>query len=228
MERSAPDNRPARLGTPADRPDLSRIDTDQPRSAPLLADLPSGDRPASDPSGISAGDPTNRLSIAHTGDGAAGNRSAETDPSIHRRSDTPMTGEGRLIFQISTAGGAIPLEGAEIIVRTFRSLTDGSGGEVISVLYSDSNGKTEVLSLPAPAKDLSLTPGRNGAPAPYALYDAEVNLDSFYSQSYTRIPVFDGITSIQHAALIPLPENGIPDGTRLDGEQFFEGENPNL
>ncbi len=152
----------------------------------------------------------------------------DTPPSATDRPSSEMTGEGRLIFQISTAGGAIPLEGAEVIVRSFRSLTDGSGGEVISVLYSNGDGKTELLSLPAPAKSLSLAPARDGAPTPYALYDAEINLASFYPQSYTRIPVFDGITSIQHASLIPLPENGIPDGVRPDGDQFFEGENPNL
>ncbi len=145
-----------------------------------------------------------------------------------RPAPTDMTGEGRLVFRVSAAGGAIPLEGAEVVVRTFRSLRDGSGGEVISVLYSGRDGKTEMLSLPAPAKAYSLSPARDGAPAPYSLYDAEVKLEGFYDQSYTRIPIFDGITSVQSAAMIPLPENGIPDGVRPEGEQFFEGQNPDL
>lgn len=149
-------------------------------------------------------------------------------PKTGDRPDPAMTGEGRLIFQVSTAGGAIPLEGAEVTVRSFRSLTDGSGGEVISVLYSGPDGKTDMLILPAPAKSLSQQPTRDGAPFPYALYDAEINLENFRRQSYTRIPVFDGITSIQHANLIPLPENGLSDGMRPDGDQFFEGVNPNL
>jgi len=67
-----------------------------------------------------------------------------------------------------------------------------------------------------------------GAVTVPALYDAEVNLDNFYTQSYTRIPVFDGITSIQRASLIPLPENGYADGLRPDGARFVEGENPDL
>ena len=57
---------------------------------------------------------------------------------------------------------------------------------------------------------------------------ADVNLNGFYSQSYIRIPVFDGITSIQRATLIPLPENGYPDGLRPDGERIIEGESPEL
>ena len=141
---------------------------------------------------------------------------------------TPMTGQGKLVFQITTAGGAIPLEGAEIILREFRSKSDGNGGNVVAVLYSGVDGKTEVLTLPAPARSLSLEPARDGAPVPYALYDADVNLDNYYTQSYIRIPIFDGITSIQRASLIPLPENGYSQGLRPDSEKFYEGESPDL
>ena len=148
-------------------------------------------------------------------------------PSVDRPSGE-MTGQGKLVFQLTTAGGAIPLEGAEITLRASRSASDGNGGEVMAVLFSDSNGKSEVLTLPAPARMLSLEPARDGAPVPYALYNADVRLRGFYSQSYIRIPIFDGITSIQRASLIPLPENGFEGGTRPDGEKFYEGESPDL
>lgn len=139
-----------------------------------------------------------------------------------------MSGQGKLVFQITTAGGAIPLPGAEITVRRFRSASDGNGGEVIAVLYSGGDGKTDTLTLPAPARGFSLEPALDGAPVPYALYDADVNLDGYGNQSYIRIPVFDGITSIQRASLIPLPENGYSDGLRPDGDRFYEGESPDL
>ena len=151
-----------------------------------------------------------------------------TRPSDGDRSDTrPMTGQGKLVFQITTAGGAIPLEGAEVTLRQSRGPTD-AGGDVLSVLYSGRDGKTEVLPLPAPARGYSLEPARDGAPVPYALYNADVRMDGFYKQSYIRIPVFDGITSIQRASLIPLPENGFEGGIRPDGSVFIEGENPDL
>jgi hypothetical protein len=139
-----------------------------------------------------------------------------------------MTGQGKLIFQITTAGGAIPLEGAEITLRQTRSVSDGNGGDVIAVIYSGGDGRTELLTLPAPARSLSLEPARDGAPIPYAIYNADVRLNGFYDQSYIRIPIFDGITSIQRASLIPLPENGFEGGSRPDGEKFFEGESPDL
>ena len=158
-------------------------------------------------------------------------RNAPQSPRTPSSVDRPagdMTGQGKLVFQITTASGAIPLEGAEVILRKFRSVSDGNGGEVVAVLYSGPDGKTEILTLPAPARGYSLEPARDGAPVPYALYDAEVNLDNFYPQSYIRIPVFDGITSIQRASLVPLPENGFSDGLRPDGEKFYEGESPDL
>ena len=151
-----------------------------------------------------------------------------TRPSDGDRSDTrPMTGQGKLVFQITTAEGAIPLEGAEVTLRQSRGPTD-AGGDVLSVLYSGRDGKTEALTLPAPARGYSLEPARDGAPVPYALYNADVRMDGFYKQSYIRIPVFDGITSIQRASLIPLPENGFEGGVRPDGSVFIEGENPDL
>ena len=148
-------------------------------------------------------------------------------PTADRRS-AEMTGQGKLVFQITTAGGAIPLEGAEITLRSNRTASDESGGEVIAVLYSGGDGKSEVLTLPAPARSLSLEPARDGTPVPYALYNADVKLNGFYGQSYIRIPVFDGITSIQRASLIPLPENGFEGGVRPDNEKYFEGESPDL
>lgn len=138
-----------------------------------------------------------------------------------------MTGRGILVFQITTAGGAIPLEGAEITLRQSRGPTE-AGEDVLAVLYSGWDGKTAPVPLPAPARSHSLEPARDGAPVPYALYNADVKLEGFYKQSYIRIPVFDGITSIQRASLIPLPENGYEGGSRPDGETFVEGENPDL
>ena len=152
-------------------------------------------------------------------------------PLSDRPLSTGMNGQGKLVFQITTAGGAIPLSGAMITLRSTRA-PDRSGsdtdGNVIAVLFSGTDGKTEVLPLPAPAVRYSLEPARDGSPVPYALYNADVVMDGFYTQSYVSIPVFDGITSIQRASLIPLPENGYEGGVRPDGERFFEGVNPDL
>jgi hypothetical protein len=81
--------------------------------------------------------------------------------------------------------------------------------------------------LEAPSGKLSQAPSQGGI-LPYSLYDAEVFLDGFYRQEYTRIPVFDGITSIQPVNLIPLPANGQTDSLTPDDTRFTEGESPDL
>ena len=145
---------------------------------------------------------------------------------------THDTGTGRIIFRVATARGAIPLEGAQITVWPHlpdpgESNNQMERGRAIAVLYSDRDGKTDPLPLPTPPRSESLQPSENGV-LPFATYDAEVYLPNYYAPEYTRIPVFDGITSIQTVDLIPLPENGREEGLTPSDTMFFEGENPNL
>lgn len=140
----------------------------------------------------------------------------------------PMTGIGKIIFRVTTAGGAIPLEGAQVVVRQRGADTHPNRGDAVAVMTSDVSGKTPVLELPAPARALSMSPSPDGAAPPFACYDAEVSLEGYYVMEYVCIPVFDGITSIQPSTLTPLPENGRPDGANPEDTVIFEGENPNL
>ena len=147
-------------------------------------------------------------------------------------SPTPaeMTGAGRLIFRISTARGAIPLEGARVRVwdRNTGVEPNPDRTNARAVLYSDANGKTDPLRLPAPAKGLSLEPSNGNTPAPFACYDADVYLEGYYSAEFVCIPIFDGITSIQPADLIPLPSNGREGNVTPEDTRIVEGQNPDL
>ena len=139
-----------------------------------------------------------------------------------------QTGTGYLVFAVSTARGAIPLEGARVDVRTYEpeeSSDPATRGDTVASLISGRDGNTARVPLSAPPGLLSEQPG-NGKP--YSLYQAEVTLDGYYTQTYIAIPVFDGITAIQPVTLIPLPENGRIALPRPDGNRFFEGGAPNL
>ena len=138
------------------------------------------------------------------------------------------SGMGRLIFRISTAGGAIPLEGARVIVRDKGTEGKSQRGNALRVLYSDRNGKTDVISLPTVPRNASLSPRNGDSPPPFLCYDAEVTLPGYRTVDYVCIPIFDGVTSVQPADLPPLPENGREDGLTPDRDTVVEGENPDL
>ena len=137
-------------------------------------------------------------------------------------------GTGYLIVHVTTAGGAIPLEGAKIDVQIYGKESETAPetrGDTIASPVSGMDGNTVRIPLSAPPKVLSQSPG-NGTP--YALYSVNVTLDGYNSQSYAGVPIFDGITSIQPVILVPLPENGTTGSPREDSVRYFEGANADL
>lgn len=102
--------------------------------------------------------------------------------------------EGYLTFQV--ASGAIPVSGSKIIV----SKNVGDEVYIGKTLLSDMDGKTSVISLPAPDKMLSLTPGNV---KPYSTYDIIVSANGYLTEYFYDVPVFEGITSLQPVILKP-------------------------
>ena len=122
-----------------------------------------------------------------------------------------FTGIGYLVVKVSTARGAIPLENASVNIR-------GAEPEISGVLFSlssDSAGLTEKLSLPAPPRSLSESPS---IVIPYALYNIDVFKEGYYDLHFNNVAVFDSITSIQPAVMIPNPENRFADNYASNGE----------
>lgn len=146
---------------------------------------------------------------------------------MNETNQPPMSGTGYLIVRVSTALGAIPVEGATVTVRSHLiSATPGTDrGSIIRVLSSNRDGNTPRIALNAPARANSTSPG-NGIP--YATYNIDVEADGFYSQYFSNVPVYDGVTSIQPATLAPLAQN--PNLDRItDGDRYFdENVNPEL
>lgn len=146
----------------------------------------------------------------------------------HRNS--AANGMGYLIVRASTAGGAIPLEGATVkIWRDFPIPDEGvqqnnHKGDVYRVLRTDRDGNTPRISLITPPKEISYTPGG----VPYAYYHVDVNADGFYPQEFIRVPIYDGITSIQNAYLIPIAEGNAIDGREPLTDRVDESVNPLL
>ena len=127
---------------------------------------------------------------------------------------------GRLIVSVFTAGGAFPIAGATVIIAG----NDPENQEVREVRISDISGRTEAVALPAPAATLSQIPGSE---RPYATYNVEVTKDGYFRHLALNIPVFSGITSVQPAAMIPLPSYDAQNAYPRNTNTLTEAE-PNL
>ena len=135
-----------------------------------------------------------------------------------------MSGTGYLIVRVSTALGAIPVEGATVVIRSHEAQSDERGG-TIAVLNSQSDGNTPKIELAAPPKNTSTSPGNS---FPYATYNIDVFAEGYYRQYFNNVPVYDGVTSIQPATLVPISQTPNPDRIDDGGQFFEENVNPSL
>ena len=129
-------------------------------------------------------------------------------------------GQGYITVRVSTARGAIPLENAEV---TFKKSDKNDSGVIYRVL-TDINGMTPRIPLEAPLRASSESVGNV---QPYGLYNIEVYSQGYYKQFYENVPVFDGISAIQTAELIPLEKNGVDGNVTYDPIRFFENDGSN-
>ena len=130
---------------------------------------------------------------------------------------------GSLIVQVTTAQGAIPLEGARVDIRSYNPENALESGDIIASVRSGRDGNTPAVRLVSPPCTYADSPG---GPKPYYLYQADVFLNGYYDQVYVGIPIYDGITVLQPAVMVPLPEDGSTDPSRET--RYFETDQPDL
>ena len=114
------------------------------------------------------------------------------------RNSPHLSEEGTLAVRVTTAGGALPVEGAD--VRISGAAIENFG--VHYLLTTDRSGLAERIPLPTPNAALSLSPGN---PPGFANYLIEVFKAGYYPTVFRNVPLFPGTTSIQVAEMIPLP-----------------------
>ena len=128
---------------------------------------------------------------------------------------------GYLTVTVSTAGGALPVEGALITIKG----AEEENSDVIENVISDRGGICPPVRLPAPPKINSSIPGGGKTSA---RYNIETDKDGFYSVRNLFVPVYAGINSVQPVILIPV---ALGDDVNLypnDTIRFNESEAPNL
>ena len=109
---------------------------------------------------------------------------------------------GYLTVRVSTARGAIPLEGASVNIR-------GNTEELSGIIYSlisDRDGKTPRVALNTPPAKSSAEPEST---TPYATYNIDVFKEGYTPVFFHNVPVFSGITSVQPAVMIPAGASSV-------------------
>ena len=111
-------------------------------------------------------------------------------------------GSADLRVVVTTARGALPIEGASVTVST---AADESGQrELLYAVTTDTGGMTPPLTLPTPPRQNSMTPDGG---LPYAVYTVEVAHPGYTPVSALNVTMFSGVPSVLPVALTPLPEN---------------------
>ena len=103
---------------------------------------------------------------------------------------------GYLTVMVTTARGAIPLEGATVNIRN----DDPDSSEMIYSLLSDRDGKTPKVSLPTPPMSNSTSP--NNSPA-FATYNIDVFKNGYTPLYFHNVPIFPSVISVQPAVMVP-------------------------
>ncbi len=106
-------------------------------------------------------------------------------------------GQGYITVNVRTAGGALPVEGAYITIKTVA----GAGSTVVAAMITDAGGATEIAALPAPPRSNSIAPGQ-GPVCSY--YTIDTDRTGYYSVVNGSVPIFDGVTSVQQVLLVPI------------------------
>ena len=104
---------------------------------------------------------------------------------------------GYLTARVSTAGGALPIEGALVRIKGAEEVNE-------TVNYSritDNDGI--VLRIPLPTASASLSQSPNPAESPYSLYNVEIARDGFFLKKLYNVAIFENIETILPVNLIP-------------------------
>ena len=133
-----------------------------------------------------------------------------------------LNSNGYLIVKVSTASGAIPIENATVIVQG----KDENNQNILISLLTNQDGLTQRIMLPSPPKELAEEPSPINLP--YSTYNIDVFKEGYYPQHYNGVPIFQNITAVQNARIIPFSEFDSENPYLTDGEIFDEYENPYL
>ena len=108
-----------------------------------------------------------------------------------------LNSSGSLRIRTYTAGGALPVKGATVRITG----AEEDNRLITYSLLTDRDGQTDLVTLPAPSADYSLTP--DPAEPPYSVYDLVITAPGYLTKRINGLTVFSGVNSIQLINMIP-------------------------
>lgn len=108
---------------------------------------------------------------------------------------------GRLRVEVYDISVARPL--GNVTVRV--SQTEENGGELITELITNDSGQTDIIDLPAPPVDYSLSPDQ---PKPFSQYNVTANAEGFDEAFINGVQIFADTLAIQQIRLAPTVAPG--------------------
>lgn len=212
-EKSAPDTQP-----------VNKITTGPSKEKEIIEDSPKPKFPSPDEILAAEQDKDTALSVMASVNEGKGNYGSAQEEAIQdenpieplytdTQKDQPfeeMTGKGYIKAEITTAGGAIPIENASVLITR----RENGRTLLVKMLLTDASGTTETAELPAPDIIYSETPEPDSKP--FAEYILSVFADGFYAVPEIILPVFTTVKSIQPISLVPLAKFDSPDSQPSD------------
>ncbi len=114
------------------------------------------------------------------------------------------TSYGWMKIAARTAGNALPIEGASVLVLQ----QNGMNTNLLFTLLTNQSGETPVVQLPAP-------PINGERMQPFSTYQIRIFHPGYMRMESDAAPVFSGITTLQKFDMIPLPAHMSDSGTAL-------------
>ena len=111
-----------------------------------------------------------------------------------------MPQTGSLTVRAFTSSAQLPVSGATVIIS---SQEEDGRRKVFSIQTTDESGGTAPITLEAPDKGLSESPGQA---SPFSNYSLVVEHPDYYLATFERLQVFPGVETVQNVPLVPLPQ----------------------
>ncbi len=119
---------------------------------------------------------------------------------------------GRLTVKAMGADEAFPVPDVTVRIRG----TDEENGDILYTLFTDEDGVTEAVSLPAPDEENSESP--YSPKPPFYNYEVAVTKEGYYSKVVKGVSVFPSVLSMLTVNMIPFV--GYNEGGRYPRENL--------